>query len=66
MLNELPGSTNKLPVGRVPAQFSEVARGGKFGFDRHREKGRGRRKGRGEKKRRKGRKEDFFLEWMWM
>jgi len=51
MLNELPGSTNKLPVGRVPAQFSEVARGGKFGFDRHREKGRGRRK-EGEKKRR--------------
>jgi len=33
MLIELPGSTNELPVGRVAAQFPEVSRGGKFGFE---------------------------------
>jgi len=40
MLIELPGSTNELPVGRVAAQFPEVSRGGKFGFEqRSREEG---------------------------
>jgi len=48
MLNELPGSTNELQVGRVAAQFSKVARGGKFGFEQRREE---------EKKRERGKKE---------
>jgi len=42
MCNELPGSINELPVGRVTAQFSEVARGGKFGLEKRLADGRGR------------------------
>jgi len=42
MLNELPRSTNELPVRRVAAQFSEVARSGKFGFVQRLVDGRGR------------------------
>jgi len=44
MLNELPGSTNELPVGRAAAQLSsEVAHGDKFDFVQRVVDGRGRR-----------------------
>jgi len=57
MLNELPGSTNELQVGRVAAQFSKVARGSKFGFEQRREEEkRERKKKRKKKEKKRGKK----------
>jgi len=39
----LLGSINELLVERVAAQFSEVARGGNYGFEKRLADGRGRR-----------------------
>jgi hypothetical protein len=42
MWNELLGSINELPVKSVSTQFSDVARGGKFNFEKRWIDGRGR------------------------